>query len=183
MEHKSDLTLKQEGGDEEEAEISDLNIIRRQLVYSKDIDVLKELAANLLEELARLRGAIEVTDWYYYVCKHWPVTTETNWGICYNFMGKKTLYAATPNQDQAKKVSMLLNLEAAGKVGINQKTLALLADWLRKGSPDLASDIITAAKFTLQYGNISPDLRAILENLMESLTKGSPPKPGDTKPL
>jgi hypothetical protein len=163
--------------DKEEKEtsgVSDLDTLRQQLLYSRDVNILKDLAANLLEELARLRGAMEVTEWYYYVGKNWSTPTTMPWAVCYNFMGKKALFASTPNQDNAKKLAMLLNLEASGKIGSNQKTRGRRADWLAKGSPELTTGNATAARFTLEYGNISLDLRTILENLLDALTKMPP---------
>ena len=147
----------------------DLDKIRRHLLFSEDVTTLKNLAENLLEEVARLRGAMTVTEWRYYVCRNEERPEEAEWGVCYNFMGEQTLYASTPHQDHAKKLAMLLNLEAAGKIGINRDTVRLLGDWIKHGSPGLATQVATAATFTLQYGKVDPDLRALLERLLNGL--------------
>jgi len=147
----------------------DLDKIRRHLLFSEDVTTLKNLAENLLEEVARLRGAMTVTEWRYYVCRNEERPEEAEWGVCYNFMGEQTLYASTPHQDHAKKLAMLLNLEAAGKIGINRDTVRLLGDWVERGSSGLATQVATAATFTLQYGKVDPDLRALLERLLNGL--------------
>lgn len=144
----------------------DLDRVRRHLLYSEDVTTLKDLAENLLEEVARLRGAMTVTEWRYYVCRNQERPEAAEWGVCYNFMGERTLYASTPHQDHAKKLAMLLNLEAAGKIGINRDTVHLLGNWIERGSPGLATQVATAATFTLQYGKVDPDLRALLERLL-----------------
>jgi hypothetical protein len=118
-------------------------------LFSEDVTTLKDLAENLLEEVARLRGAMTVTEWRYYVCRNRERPDEAEWGVCYNFMGERTLYASTPHQDHAKKLAMLLNLEAAGKIGINRDTGRLLADWIEHGPPGLATQVATATTFTL----------------------------------
>ena len=147
----------------------DLDKIRRHLLFSEDVTTLKDLAENLLEEVARLRGAMTITEWRYYVCRNQERPKEAEWGVCYNFMGERTLYASTPHQDHAKKLAMLLNLEAAGKIGVNRDTVHLLGDWVEHGSPGLATQVATAATFTLQYGKVDPDLRALLERLLSVL--------------
>jgi len=147
----------------------DLDKIRRHLLFSEDVTTLKDLAENLLEEVARLRGAMTITEWRYYVCRNQERPDEDEWGVCYNFMGERTLHALTPHQDHAKKLAMLLNLEAAGKIGINRDTVHLLGDWIEHGSPGLATQVATAATFTLHYGKVDPDLRALLERLLNVL--------------
>ena len=166
------LTTEEIEGLKAEAEAQniplDLDKIRRHLLFSEDVTTLKDLAENLLEEVARLRGAMTVTEWRYYVCRN-QERPEAEWGVCYNFMGEQTLYASTPHQDHAKKLAMLLNLEAAGKIGINRDTVHLLANWIKHGSPGLATQVATAATFTLHYGKVDPDLRALLERLLNVL--------------
>ncbi len=167
------LTAEEIEGLKSEAEAQntplDLDKIRRHLLFSKDVTTLKDLAENLLEEVARLRGAMTVSEWRYYVCHNEDRPEAGAWGVCYNFMGERTLYASTPHQDHAKKLAMLLNVEAAGKIGVNRDTMRLLADWIKHGSPGLATQVATAAIFTLQYGKVDPDLRALLERLLNVL--------------
>ncbi|MBN1486394.1 MAG: hypothetical protein JW981_02055 [Anaerolineae bacterium] len=159
----------------------DLEGVRHRILHSEDVGALKELVGSLLEELSELQDVLGTTGRRYYVCRNWEAGEGRNtedsetaiWGVCYDFMGSRNLYASTPYRSYAQKLAYLLNLEEAGSDAVNCAEIDLVMRWIIKGSEELASRVATASAFTLEYGDPEPALRAALERVLVVLQKDS----------